>query len=486
MKPLKKKSYRDFSKGNWVSAQNVLAPENSSRLALNLDTDKELGSLVTRDGTTLVGSQLVSGKNICGLHNFRYSATDGLDKIFASVPDSSDGNNDIYDVIAGTKSLEDDTVNIKTRFLTYLDSCLRINGTDNPKAWNSSSWVTTGGTFDLSNMPNGAKYAVEFKDRVYVAGMSATPDRVDYSTIANSVARTVSWTDDGAGFIVFEQEDGGGGITGLSKVPGYVLVFKKRTLKRYDGASAYPEDMTNQGAPSQEAITTCQGMCFWVNENGAWVTSGGIPKKISSYTVDDIIKSSSMANLELVSAGEDGEHVFWSFPSVTIYGSTYSNVVLKYNILLNTWDIRQYSPLIKVFARYSDVNDNEMHTIIGDNDGNVQKLDYGDTDNTVAISYAHEPQDWDFGLRMHKKRINRMAVLTENVSKGTLMWRNTHNEGDWKVVGTISEEVQEFDGLNLTGNFFNFKIAETVKTGQAKILGFEFPDGGVVIYDNVK
>ena len=536
-----------------------MVPENSTNPSINLDSDTELGSLVSRNGTTIIGSQIVNNKPVLGVHDFRDSVGSG-DKLFAVVSDGT--NNDIYDAVAGTKSLQDDTKDLKTRFLTYLDSCLRLNGTDAAKYWSGAAWISTksgvctfthgtekvndvahglsngelikfsttgalpaelsvdtayyvinkaddnfeisltsGGsavsftddgsattkwelwdTFDLTNIPSGVKYMLEFRDRVYVAGSTADPDRVDISGIADSDTRTISWTDDNS-FIVFEQEDGGGGITGLAKVPGYILVFKKRTLKRYDGASAYPEDMVNQGAPSQESIVTAKGICFWVNENGAWASTGGDPKKISTFSVDSVIKSCSAANLLNVASGTDEEHIFWSFASVTINGETHTNVVLKYNIFQNTWDIRKYPTAQRCYTKY--VSGDDVYLVFGDDDGNVQKLDTGNTDNGTAISYSMETQDWDFGLRMFQKGISRFAVITENVSKGTLMWRNTHNEEDWQAVGTINNEIEEFSGMELKGNFFKFKITETVTTGPAKILGFEFPPG-IATYDNTK
>jgi hypothetical protein len=480
MKKLRQKAYRDFSKGNWCSVQASKVPENSTNPSINLDSDVEFGSLVSRLGTTLINAQIIDNKPVLGLHNFRDSVGSGS-KLFAVVSDGT--NNDIYDALTGAKSLEDDTKDLKTRFLTYLDSCLRLNGTDGAKAWNGSAWVTTGGTFDLANLPSGSKYAIEFKDRVYVAGSTSSPDRVDVSGIASATARTVSWTV-GNKYIVFEQEDGGGGITGLSKVPGYILVFKKRTMKRYDGSSAYPEDMVNQGAPSQEAIVTAGGMCFFINENGAWATTGGMPQKISEFSVDDIITSCSAANLVNVASGTDEKHVFWSFASVTIQGETYTNVTLKYNISQNTWDIRKYPTLQRVFAKYVD-SDGAVFLTFGDDDGNVQKLDVGNTDNGTGISYSMETQDWEFGLRMFQKGINRFVVLTENVSKGALMWRNSHNAEDWKPVGNISQEIQEFANIDIRGNFFQFKITETTTTGQAKILGFEFPEG-INVFESTK
>ena len=237
--------------------------------------------------------------------------------------------------------------------------------------------------------------------------------------------------------------------------------------------------MVNQGIPSQEAGVVAQGMLFFGNENGAWATTGGQPKKISTYTVDKIIKScSDFANLSL---GTDEEHVFFSLPSCTINGETSTNVVLKYNIFQNTWDVRQYPTFQTVFAKYVDSAE-EVFTVFGDNDGNVQKLDVGNTDNGTSITYSLETQDWIFGQKMSQKGIAKLGVLTENVSKGSLMWRNTHRVEDWKPLGTIQNEIETFN-TDLRGNFFNFKLTESTDSGPAKILGFEFPDSSVKVYE---
>jgi hypothetical protein len=394
----------------------------------------------------------------------------------------SDGtNNDIYDLETGNKSLEDDTKDLKTRFLTYLNQCLRLNGVDSARSWDGTYWLSTGGSFDLSNLPTTAKYAVEFKDRVFVAGMSDAPDRLDYSGIANASTRAVSWTS-GNGFIVVEQEDGGGGISGLAKVPGYVLIFKRRTMKRWDGASTFPEDMVNQGAPSQEAIVTSQGICFFVNENGAWATEGGRPKKISTYTVDKIIMSCSAADMENVASGSDEEHVLWSFASVTMSGETYTNVVLKYNILNNTWDIRQYKTLPRVFANYVD-SSNKSSLLYGDDDGTVLKIDNGTTDNGQPIYYALETHDWVFGFRLFQKAIARMGLITKNISDGSLLWRNTDSPSDWKTLATVNSDVTDITE-EVRGRKFNFKLIGKTTSGQAVVEAFEFPEG-IKLYENV-
>jgi hypothetical protein len=642
VKQLRAKSFADFSKACWQSIAEALAPENSVKLNLNLNSDDILGWLVSRLGSTIVGAQLVDAKPILGVHNFRDSVGSGS-KLFAAVSDGT--NTDIYDVVAGTKSLEDDTKDLKTRFLTYLDSCLRLNGTDAPRVWNGSSWLssisasfsnslvslstasftaaitdictsnshglvdaemiklttsgtlpaglsvgtiyyvkyidantfyiysdvnltqivditdtgsgthtwtkytttltsaghglingdivklsgtdlplgllentayyvvnkttdtfqvslTSGGTaknvgdvgsgtltlqrwdaFDLSNFPTGARAAIEFKDRVYAYLFADSPDKVVKSGIANSTTRAISWTVDN-GFVIFEQEDGGGGITAGAKVPGYLLFWKKRTMKRFDGSSAYPEDMVNQGCPSQELVVVAAQTAFWINENGAWASQGGVPKKISSYTVDSIIKSCSYANLLLGAAGTDEEHIWWSLPSVTMNGETYTNVVLKYNILQNTFDVRQYPTLHKVYTKYVD-SDGEVFTVFGDDDGSVLKIDTGNTDNGTPINWAMETQDITFGFRVFDKSVSQIAVVTENVSKASFMWRKTSSAKDWKPVGNgnIDKEVKMFNSLDLRAIRYNFKLSDTANSGQSIIKALEFPEG-IKVFDS--
>jgi len=472
MKELKAISYNNWKDGTYQDIAESLAPDSSFKLGLNLDSDYILGWLVSRLGTTIVGSQLVDAKPILGLHNFRDSVGSGS-KLFAVISDGS--YSDIYDVVAGTKSLENDTKNLDTFFLTYLDSCLRLNGTDQPKAWTGSAWVDTAGTFDLDNLPQTAKYAIEFKDRVYVAGMSANPDRVDISGIANSTTRAVSWTV-GNRFILFEQEDGGGGITGLWKVPGYVIVGKKRTIKRYDGSSAYPEDMVNQGIPSQKAGVVAQGILFFVNENGMWATEGGDPKKISDLKVDRLIKSCSATNFANVSLGTDETHIYCSFASVTIGSETYTNIVLKYNILQNTFDIRKYPTLHRTYAKYVD-SSGDVFLVFGDDDGQVMKLNVGNTDNNVPITWSLETQTLYFGFRLFLKSISQIGFITENILKASVMWRTSSNAEDWKQLGTIDNEEVMFDDKDLRGTKFEFKITDTTTTGREIIKSIELPEG---------
>jgi len=400
-------------------------------------------------------------------------------RLFAVLSDGS--NNDIYDVFTGQKSLEDDTKNRRTRFLTYLDSCLRINGVDAAKAWDGSDWITTAGTFDLANIPANVNLAIEWKDRVYVAGVASAPDKLFYSGIANEAARTVSWTVDN-GYIMIEQEDGGGGITALAKCPGYLLIFKRRSLKRWDGSSTFPDDMVRQGTPTQECVCYSRGMVVWLNEEGIWATVGGMPKQLSDLRVDDFIKAISDFNNVQSQATEN--NIFFFIGTVTVDNITYPNVMLKYNIDYQNWDIRSYSSQIMAMAQYVD-SEEKLQIIAGDDDGNVGQFETGNDDFGTAISWTVETQDYEFSSRAKKKDITQMIVHTNGVKTGTVFYRkDSLAEKDFQPLASIQEAVTSIR-KPIDGRWFNFKVADSSTNGQAEFLGFEFPEKSIKVLDNV-
>lgn len=479
---------RDFSRGTVRTVQNSIVAPNSVKLALNMDSDIELGSLISRLGTDRIGTQAVASAACKGLHYFRDTVGSGH-KLFGVFSDGV--NNDIYDMLTGTKSLEDDTVGLKTRFCTYLDSCVRVNGTDAVKSWNGSAWVSSGGTFDEADMPIG-KVVIEWKDRIYTAGVSTAPDILYYSTVADPDARTVSWTisaddPDSAGNIPIEQEDGGGGITALEKVPGYLLIFKERSMKRWDGSSTYPDDLINVGAPSQEAVCRGRGMVFVINQYGIYVTNGGYPERISK-PVQDFIDAIPAANLSSLCSFCDEVYAYFFIGDVTVDGNDYTNIMLRYSIDSRTFDIYSYPQHdFQVFAWY--LSSNQKVILGGDSNGQAIQINtgYSDYASTVKpINWTLETHDLDFGDRSKMKEVTGFVVYSENISNGQVMYRSdSKNEYDWKSIRNITNPVEEIDSYKAKGHWFNYKMTGTTDSGRAKILGYAFPEKTVTVSSNV-
>ena len=345
------KIVRNYSQGTMRTVSSALAPEGTYRLALNMDSNVETGSLVSRLGTTIIGTQASATYSCYGIGNYVRTESSG-NKLFASFATAT--TNTIFDIIDGTKNLTGDTAGLKTRFCSYLDEIVRVNGTNACKSYNNSAWITTGGAFDLGNMPI-FNVVIEWKDRVY--GALKNSDKLSFSAIANPSSRTISWTDatagSGTGYLMISQEDGGGGISALEKVPGYLLVFKQRTLKRWDGSSTYPEDLVNQGVLYQECVCRSRELCYFINQKGIWVTNGGYPVRISR-PVQDFIEA--ISDWTKVNCYGDDDCVYFSIGTVIIGLDTYTNCVLKYNIEEKTYDVRVYYNTIRSIAKYTDIN----------------------------------------------------------------------------------------------------------------------------------
>lgn len=466
--------YRDYSRGTIRTVQNSVVPFNSVRLAINMDSDKELGSLVSRLGTDRIGSQTVASATCLGLHYFR-DTVGSSHKLFGVFSDGV--NNDIYDMVAGTKSLEDDTKDLKTRFCTYLDSVVRVNGTDAPKAFNGTSWITTGGAFDLANMPNG-KTVVEWKDRVYVWGISTTPNVLKYSGVADPDTRAISWTV-GNGQIEIEQEDGGGDGTALAKVPGYLLIFKERSMKRWDGNSVYPEDLINVGAPSQEAVCQGRGYVFIANQEGFWMTNGGYPVKISR-PIQDLWDAIPAANISSISTVCDETSARAYVGDITLGDNTYPNICFKYNIDSQSIDIESYYSDFFVFTWY--ISSSKKVIVGGDANGQAIQLNTGNTDyhsTPQPITWSIETQDLEFGSRGKIKDIDTVQVFTKNVTNGRLFARtNSDRDKDWQSLGNVTQPVEEIE-KKIAGNWFNYKLTGVANSGQVTFYGFEFPEESI-------
>ena len=411
-------SQKDFSSA-MISDVNVsLAPSNSVNLLLNLEADVEIGSLVSRLGRATIGTQMVDNNTVLGLHQHIDIDTAANNKLLGTINASGGATSVIYDVndVAGGAVVTGLTASKKMRSLTFNGATVFINGTDAERSYTSAGWITTGGAFDLANMPAG-NLCIEFLDRVYVAGVTATLSRLLYSGVSSGTA--VSWTS-GNGYVDIEPEDGGGPITALGKVPGYILIFKERSMHRWNFSSAFPESLIQIGTPSQESVVMGGGLCaFYSNSNenakGFYITNGSRPKCISQDNNRpikkwvDAIAAASEANI----AGWATDRYFcWSVGDLTVDGETYSNVVLKYNRILNQWSMRTYPTEFRVFANYlvSGVNT----TVGGDDDGSVYRLDksatYTDATTTTTANFP-------FKIRTHHNTFgdNKEKEMTDSV-----------------------------------------------------------------------
>ena len=421
---------QDFS-GGMLSVNTNIPPANTVDIGYNVDFDVEIGSAVSRLGRATVGDQqMVNNETVLGLHQHVDNDTPSNNKLFATINASGGATSVIFDVndAAGGAVQTGLTADTKMRSITFNGASLFINGADAERSNTSAGWITTGGAFDLANIPSSNKVTlcIEFLDRVYVAGDTAAlkTSRAYYSGVSDG--STVSWTA-GNGFVDIEPEDGGGKLTAFGKVPGYILFFKERSMHRWNFTSAFPESLIQVGTPSQESVVMGGGLCaFYSNSNenakGFYITNGGRPISISHDANRpikkwvDAIASASDANI----AGWATDRYFcWSVGDITVDNVSYTNVVFKYNRLLNQWSIRTYPTEFRVFTNYlvSSVN-----TIVGgDDDGSVYQLDKpgvftdATTTTTAKFPWFVRTHHTNFGENREKTMNEKIIARGKNL-----------------------------------------------------------------------
>jgi hypothetical protein len=425
--------------------------QNSVYMAVNMLFHKYLGRAVLRNGIVKLGSNLTGSCK--GLYQF--ILTSGTKKLLA-VFDSK-----IY-------SLETATWTNRTamtgdvRFVTFLDTVAAVNGTDCKTSADGTTWVTTGGNLDVDNMPAG-KYIVEWKDKVYIAGVSTEPDRLYFSSVPTDGA--ISWTDDTAGYIDIEPEEGAGPIVGITKVPGYLLMFKERSIKRWNGQSTFPESLINIGTTSQEAVVLGRESVFFWNQRGVYETNGGYPKKISRR-IQDIVDAVSASYA--VSGWSDKDRVYFSIGDITIDGFEYKNCVIMYDIDMQIWTLLSFP---KNFVRITEYVTTKNELIAGDSTGNTWTLFSGTGDDGADINWMLQYQEQEIDHRSRIKELSRFVVFTEKINNATLSIRSEDN--DFQPIGKINKKVEVIKN-DIRGRYFNPKISGTGQSGE--IIGLEFSD----------
>jgi len=458
---------RDVSEGLIQKVDMSILPVNSVCMAVNLVFDDILGRAVLRKDRTQLGAQITDNKNCLGL--YQHITTAGVKvplAVFNAVGDATAVLSK-YTTNAWSNAKTGLTKDLKMRFETLLDTTVAVNGADAISSADGASWVTTGGNLDVGNMPKGTMVR-EWQDKIFTAGVSGDLDRVYFSSTPTGGA--VSWTA-GNGYIDVEPEEGTGGITGLNKVPGYLLIFKERSLKRWDGSSTYPESLITIGAPSQEAIVQTKQSCYYFNKRGIYETTGGYPRKISRR-IQEIIDAIPASYYSSVSGWGDGERVYFSIGDITWRDLNLNNVVIMYSIDSQIWSVLTFPTEIKRWSNFVDANGDEI-IMAGDNDGNVWQV--FNTEAATDIDWLIQYQVQEFGSRGRTKSIAKIVTFTEHVRNGKLSIRINEN-GSFEPYGknpAISREVQEIMG-NINGRYFEARIQG--KGRRAEIIGVDFPE----------
>jgi hypothetical protein len=443
-----------ITSGAVSNGQMPLSVVNES---LNFDFDS-IGSAKTRKGTTLLGNQL-SG-DILGLYEFRDSG-DGTNNQILLV----NGSSVRYLVDSSWETKRTVNAGYKAEFTTFLDLVFMVNGIDATMTWDGNP-STNFGTTQASGAPIG-HYIDNFRSRVWIANNT---DRVYYSSLPDS-SLDITWDTDNWYIDVSPQD--GDNITKLKRYKNALLLFKREHLYRiYSTTETEPDPKISVGTYSGRSVVEAVDGIYFHHPSGIYkYNESGI--SCISEPIIDFIKNITVANYSKIVGWEDGNHVYFQVGNVSIGDINYINVVLRYTISSKVWTFRSYPTQFLASSKYNDGT--TIYNLCGDDDGNVLKMDTGNTDNGEPIFYSLTSRPYTFdGLFSTRKHISKMAVVHNNAIGASVKCRvNSEQVSDLKKIFRIEDNIANPQTVDIKGNTIYFNVSGSSVGEPIEILGWE-------------
>jgi len=427
--------------------EDNLIPDGAVTESINVHFDRK-GAVTLRNGYTIIGSQISNDYSCLGLFNslFSDSSKNCLLAVF------SDGtNNDIYKSTGGawSKSLEDDTKDLKTRFVSFANRTIRVNGTDAVKCFNGTTWETTGNPINPDTAPIG-KYIEVFKSKIYIL----TNTRLNYSETVDS-SGYITW--DTANNYTDINPNDGEIFSGLKRFATQLLVFKPNYIYRFNTSGTDPDPLIKVGTRSNESIVEGKKGIYFHHDTGFYLYGGDYPENIS-LRISDIVKAIPLSYYDDISGWSDNDHIYWSVGDLTIDGESWTNVICRYTESSKVWTIYSTADEIVWGAPYN--NGTSILQVVGDNDGKIYTFDSGTTDNTTPIKFRMMTKWYELDSIFNRKTIQQINTLCLKALETHL----SYQVDDWSLnhfepIGQITKWQNYFKNLNIKGHRIRFKIS---------------------------
>jgi len=353
------------------------------------------GSLTKRNGSVLYNSATISsGKPIGSLYRF-YKSTTTAKKMLSVCDGTLYEGDDTLGTWASKGSLGADT---SCSFETWEDTCYIANGTVF-KQWDGTTLS------DVSGSPPIGKYVVFRKDRLYVAGVSANPNRLYFCDTGDPT----TWNA-GTNYIDIRSNDGDV-ITGIMPMRDYLVIYKRNSIWLLSGNSAANFFLTQVsetvGCKASGTLVPFENVHYFLHDTGIYAFDGSSPINVSDKVQPEIdgIQRQYFENAKAVVY----KRQYWL--SYTASG-TANNSILAHDLRLGVWSILKglFASSFCIWAG----GDDSGEIYAGDSqDGFVRKLDTGTADDGAEIETKFMSKSFDLdGNPLRYKEIKQIFLIT--------------------------------------------------------------------------
>ena len=388
-------------------------------------------------------------------------------------------------------------------FTSYNDiAIIALTGSDVPMKYISSGSAATLGT----RTPNFA-FSETHKNRLWAAGVDATPSRLFYSQVVDAGGADGDWDGLGAGFIDIDPGDGDK-ITAIASHKNDLFIFKgpyKGSIHRISGSSPTGSDgfarltfVDGLGAVGQNTI-------FRFKDDLGFVWSDG---SIHSLAATDAYGDFSEASLSRPIDSWIKEHgnqtqlpQAWAANSVLDGGvlivmatdtQTTNNTALYMDYRFDPvrWSKFTAFQPVCVASSIDSGRANRPRLMAGWDDGFVRKLDSADRsiDGTTAMIGRARTPYVNYGSPMQMKTLQAVSVgiAPRGAYNMSFQWERDDrpvqaaniSQAGGDVLGPASANVFTLGTSTLGGAQFVERFAELSEGGEFHGISYQFAQGG--------
>lgn len=432
-----------------------LIPEGAVTEAINVHFDRK-GAASLRPGITALGSSVTAGYPCWGIHNTQNGTM--------LVVFSAGGSSRVYAETGTvyTSNLTGGTVNVRIRFITFAgkEICLNWGTATNQyssiQVWtgreNNATWTTSGNPINGQNLWSTLifpEYGEVFKNRVYVVQKNSS--RLHYSTVISS-AGNITW-DPNVNWVDIYPDDGEN-CSGLKRYSLELLFFKPNYIYRFRTSSTDPDPLIRIGTRSNESIVEGKKGVYFHHESGFYRYTGGYPEEISR-AISDIVDAIPLSQMESIVSWKDNDHIYWSVGNLTIDGSTWSNVVIRFTESSEVWTVYSYSN--KITAGMTRNTGSALSRVVGLDNGVVTTYNSGYTDLSEPIRYRVDTKWYEWEGIVNQKVINHLVGICEKAQGSRIMYKVDNNPA-WQELGQLRQYVTSFEPISVKFHRIKFRI----------------------------
>lgn len=384
-----KTKYNDFSGGVQVYTSPLWLTDSESPFCKNVDISRP-GELRKSLGYTELGT---ATGNTAPRGSFVFDEEDGASTVYKLTNDSlKKYSSGTWSEVTGATSIATGTDHMEASLL-YVNTGTGVGtGAD---SFVERVYFTVGlddevkytdGT-DIGEIANTyAKHIETYKSRIYLGNVKQSsntyPSRVIYTEVNSDDIESTNYVD-----------DFGEPITALKEYSGSLFFFSENKLAAYD---EYKLQIIpgNYGTTSSETVQKAKGRMLWYNRSGVYMYAGGSYPENISKRVQDWIEA--ISDPDEVTAGIDKDDRYYLYiGDVTVDSESYSDVVLRYDISINAWDILPDRPF-KYWMRQRSGGTYNVYATDVDND-KVWKVNDGRSLNGTTILSEWQSAKLDLG-----------------------------------------------------------------------------------------